>query len=111
MTVLSQILTSKIVAIIRGAAPQNVAAIAEALHEGGVQCLEITLNSPNALQVIENIAIKMEGRILVGAGTVLNATEAANAIDAGAKFIISPITNIETIKKTKNIVLCVYIIA
>ena len=103
MTVLSQILTSKIVAIIRGAAPQNVAAIAEALYEGGVQCLEITLNSPNALQVIENIAIKMEGRILVGAGTVLNVTEAANAIAAGAKFIISPITNIETIKKTKQL--------
>lgn len=103
MTVLSQILTCKIVAIIRGAAPQNVAAIAEALHEGGIRCLEITLNSPNALQVIENIATKMEGRILVGAGTVLNAREAANAIAAGAKFIISPITNIETINKTKQL--------
>ena len=103
MTVLSQILTCKIVAIIRGAAPQNVVEIAEALHEGGVQCLEITLNSPNALQVIESIATKMEGRILVGAGTVLNATEAANAITAGAKFIISPITNIETIGKTKQL--------
>ena len=103
MTTLSQILTSKIVAIIRGAEPDNVIDIAKALHEGGVQCMEITLNSPNALQVIENIATKMEGRILVGAGTVLNKTEAAAAIAAGAKFIISPITDIETIHKTKEL--------
>jgi 2-dehydro-3-deoxyphosphogluconate aldolase / (4S)-4-hydroxy-2-oxoglutarate aldolase len=103
MTTLSQILTSKIVAIIRGATPGDVEDIAKALYEGGVKCLEITLNSPNALQVIENIAIKMEGRILVGAGTVLNATAAANAVAAGAKFIISPITDIQTIHKTKEL--------
>ena len=103
MTVLAQILAHKIIAIIRGAPPENVAEIAEALQQGGVQCIEITLNSPNALQVIENIATKMEGRILVGAGTVLNATQAANAIAAGAKFIISPITDIETIHKTKEL--------
>ena len=103
MTVLAQILAHKIIAIIRGAPPENVAEIAEALQQGGVQCIEITLNSPNALQVIENIATKMEGRILVGAGTVLNATQAASAIAAGAKFIISPITDIETIHKTKEL--------
>lgn len=103
MTVLSQILASKIVSIIRGAEPAVVLDIANALHEGGVRCLEITLNSPDALQVIENIALKMEGRMIVGAGTVLNAEEAANAIRVGAKFIISPITDIETIRKTKEL--------
>jgi 2-dehydro-3-deoxyphosphogluconate aldolase/(4S)-4-hydroxy-2-oxoglutarate aldolase len=103
VTVLSQILNFKIIAIIRGADPEVVEDIAEALHEGGVKCLEITLNSSNALQVIENIAVKMNGRIIVGAGTVLNAVEATNAITAGAKFIISPITDIKTIHATKEL--------
>jgi 2-dehydro-3-deoxyphosphogluconate aldolase / (4S)-4-hydroxy-2-oxoglutarate aldolase len=103
MPPLSQILTNKIVAIIRGADPGDVLAVAEALYKGGVRCLEITLNSPNALQVIEHIATKMEGRILTGAGTVLNAAAASDAIAAGAKFIISPITDIETIHKTKQL--------
>ncbi len=103
MNVLSQILTFKIVSIIRGAEPAAVLDIANALHEGGVRCLEITLNSQNALQVMENIAIKMEGRIIVGAGTVLNAEDAANAIAAGAKFIISPIVDMATIQATKRL--------
>lgn len=103
MSPLSQILHNKIVAIIRGAAPGDTLAIAEALYAGGVRCLEITLNSPSALQVIEHIATKMEGRILAGAGTVLTAAEASGAIAAGAKFIISPITDIETIHKTKQL--------
>ena len=103
MTILAQILSHKIVAIIRGAEPADVEAIANALYEGGVKCLEVTLNSPNALQVIENISNRMEGRILVGAGTVLDAASASDAIAAGAKFIVSPITDIETIQKTKEL--------
>lgn len=103
MAILSQILENKIVAIIRGARPEDVAEIALALYEGGIKCIEITLNSANALQVIENIAKKLEGRILVGAGTVMDAAAAGDAIAAGAKFIISPITDIETIHKTKDL--------
>jgi 2-dehydro-3-deoxyphosphogluconate aldolase/(4S)-4-hydroxy-2-oxoglutarate aldolase len=103
MSPLSQILNNKIVAIIRGAEPDDVLAIAEALYAGGVRCLEITLNSPGALQVIEHVAAKMEGRILTGAGTVLTAAAASDAVIAGAKFIISPITDIETIHKTKKL--------
>jgi 2-dehydro-3-deoxyphosphogluconate aldolase/(4S)-4-hydroxy-2-oxoglutarate aldolase len=103
MTTLQQILTYKIVAIIRGAEPGAVLEIAKALCEGGVRCLEITLNSANALQVIENIAQEMEGQIAVGAGTVLSAEEAVDAIAAGAKFIISPIMNSDIIHKTKEL--------
>ncbi|MEO6731591.1 MAG: bifunctional 4-hydroxy-2-oxoglutarate aldolase/2-dehydro-3-deoxy-phosphogluconate aldolase [Ferruginibacter sp.] len=103
MTTLSQILTHKIIAIIRGAEPSDVLEIANALYEGGIRCMEITLNSPQALQVIENIATEMEGRILVGAGTVLDPSGATAAIAAGAKFIVSPITDIDTIHQTKDL--------
>jgi 2-dehydro-3-deoxyphosphogluconate aldolase / (4S)-4-hydroxy-2-oxoglutarate aldolase len=103
MTTLRQILTYKIVAIIRGANAEDVLEIAEALQQGGVRCLEVTLNSPNALQVIENVAKRMEDRIAVGAGTVLSAAEAGDAIAAGAKFIISPVMNVDIIHKTKEL--------
>jgi 2-dehydro-3-deoxyphosphogluconate aldolase/(4S)-4-hydroxy-2-oxoglutarate aldolase len=102
MTPLSQILENKIVAIIRGANPRDVLKIAMALNQGGVKILEITFNSQNALGVIEELANEIGGRMLIGAGTVLTAETAKLAIDKGARFIISPNTNTETIQMTKR---------
>jgi 2-dehydro-3-deoxyphosphogluconate aldolase/(4S)-4-hydroxy-2-oxoglutarate aldolase len=102
MSALSQILKGKIVAIIRGAKPGDVLNIADALRQGGVNILEVTLNSPGALSIIKELADKKSDTILIGAGTVLDASMAMAAIDAGAKFIISPNTNIETIEVTNR---------
>ena len=102
MSTLDQILKSKIVAIIRGADPVDVVRIADALQLGGVNIIEVTLNSPDALQVINALTGKMKN-MLVGAGTVLSAAHAKASIDAGAKFIISPNVNVETIVATKNL--------
>ena len=103
MSTLSTILSNKIIAIIRGADPAEVLKIAEALCEGGVRCLEITLNSTDALQLIESLATKMDGSITVGAGTVLNAKAVHDAVSAGAKFIISPMLDVEVVHKTKDL--------
>src|SRR5450432_1070538 len=103
MTTLSQILTHKIVAIIRGANPADVLKIATALHEGGVRILEITFNSPNALTVVEELSTQLGKELLIGMGTVLNAATAKDAISAGAKFIKSPSLDIETIRTTKKL--------
>ncbi|WCT74752.1 bifunctional 4-hydroxy-2-oxoglutarate aldolase/2-dehydro-3-deoxy-phosphogluconate aldolase [Sphingomonas naphthae] len=62
--------------------------IAEALVAGGIRALEVTLRTPAALDVIREMA-KVEGAV-VGAGTVLNEKQLTAAIDAGAKFIVSP---------------------
>ena len=101
-TILQQILENKIVAIVRGVRPDAAPDIAAALHAGGIRCLEITLNSPDALAVIRDLCVRMGDRLLVGAGTVLNAGEARAAIDAGARFIISPTLDIPTIQVTKQ---------
>ncbi len=101
MTVLSQILQHKIVAIVRGANPDDVLKIAGALHKGGIRLLEITFDSPDALNAVKALSSQMENELLIGMGTVLNATTAKQAIAAGAKFIISPAFNIETIQTTK----------
>jgi 2-dehydro-3-deoxyphosphogluconate aldolase/(4S)-4-hydroxy-2-oxoglutarate aldolase len=102
MTSLSQILENKIVAIIRGANPRDVLKIATALRQGDVKILEITFNSQNALAVIKELVNEIGDQVLIGAGTILNPETAKAAIESGAKFIISPNANIETIKITKR---------
>jgi len=102
MTTLSQILQHKIVAILRGANPNDVLKIAEALHKGGIKLLEITFNSPNALELLKKLSSQMKNEMLMGMGTVLNAATAKQAMAAGAKFILSPALNPETIKATKE---------
>jgi 2-dehydro-3-deoxyphosphogluconate aldolase/(4S)-4-hydroxy-2-oxoglutarate aldolase len=102
MSMLSQLLQYKIIAIIRGARPEDVPLIADALYRGSVRAVEITLNSDRAFEVIKQLSISMKDKMLVGAGTVLDAASAAQAIDAGAQFIISPSLDIDTIKLTKE---------
>ncbi|SNS51844.1 2-dehydro-3-deoxyphosphogluconate aldolase / (4S)-4-hydroxy-2-oxoglutarate aldolase [Sphingomonas laterariae] len=62
--------------------------IAEALVAGGLRALEVTLRTPAALDVIREMA-KVDGAV-VGAGTVLNPDQLEAAVDAGARFIVSP---------------------
>jgi 2-dehydro-3-deoxyphosphogluconate aldolase/(4S)-4-hydroxy-2-oxoglutarate aldolase len=102
MPVLTKILEHKIVAIIRGADPSNVLAIARALQKGGVHILEVTLNSRDALRVIRELVASMGDDMIIGAGTVLTVDSAKAAIDAGARFIISPHVNPEIISATKQ---------
>lgn len=102
MNTLSRILDNKIVAIIRGANPKDVLKIAKALHEGGVEILEITMNSPKVLTVIEEVSDDFGDQVLVGAGTVLDPETARATILAGAKFILSPTVDLNTIKMTKR---------
>lgn len=99
---LQQILNHKIVAIIRGVAPADVPRVAEALYTGGIRLLEVTLNSPGALTAIETLSGQMEGRMLIGAGTVLAASDANNAIAAGARFIISPTWDAAVIRTARD---------
>src|ERR1700761_3569749 len=63
--------------------------LAKALVEGGLNVLEITLRSPVALEAIRTISSEVKDAI-VGAGTVINAEQFADAADAGAKFVVSP---------------------
>jgi 2-dehydro-3-deoxyphosphogluconate aldolase/(4S)-4-hydroxy-2-oxoglutarate aldolase len=102
MTTLSRILNHKIIAIIRGAQPDDVLHIANALCDGGVKFLEVTLNSPDALSSISKISVQLGSHVFVGAGTVLDAEMAKAAMDAGAQFIISPGLDVETIFATKQ---------
>jgi len=102
MSALSQILEHKIVAILRGMPPKDTMEIAQALYNGGLRILEITLNSDDALTLIEQLSHEFKNKMLIGAGTVLNVKDAENAIDAGATFLISPSLDLSVIKTAKD---------
>ena len=102
MTTLSQITVHKIVAILRGIQADDVLKIAGALCDGGVKIIEVTLNSPNALLAIEQLNSAYGNQLLVGAGTVLDVSDAKAAMAAGATFLISPNVDIAVIKAAKD---------
>jgi 2-dehydro-3-deoxyphosphogluconate aldolase / (4S)-4-hydroxy-2-oxoglutarate aldolase len=66
----------------------DAAPLADALVGGGIGCMEITFRTPAAAEAIAAIASR--GDVLVGAGTVTTAAQATTAIDAGARFVVSP---------------------
>lgn len=101
-SVLEIIEQSKLVAVVRVDDLSRGVALAEALLAGGINALELTLTNPEALRALSEIIASLrefsDGRAVIGAGTVLNAAQALASIEAGAQFIVSPTTNLETIK-------------
>jgi len=79
---------TRLVAVVRSKSAEEALATAKAVAQGGVQFIEITFSVPSALDVIEILVA--EGRLHVGAGTVLANEEAEEAIGTGAQFIVSP---------------------
>lgn len=102
MNLIDQIKDSGIVAVIRGANKENIIPVAKALSAGGVKALELTVETPKILSLVEMLADELKDEVIVGVGTVLDAETARASIMAGAKFVFSPVVNIETIKMTKR---------
>lgn len=94
--VLGKITAAGLVAVIRAESREQAERIADACADGGVAALEITFTVPGASGVIEHLARKCGGQILLGAGTVLDPETARIAILAGAQFVVGPALNPET---------------
>ncbi|NNM86708.1 MAG: 2-dehydro-3-deoxyphosphogluconate aldolase, partial [Phycisphaerales bacterium] len=88
-----QISDCGVVAVIRSPDPKKVKPLAEALVAGGVLGIEVTMSTPNAPDVIADLAASLGKKIILGAGTVLDAATCAAVIHAGARFVVSPITD------------------
>jgi len=86
-----------VIAVIRMSDTEKLKKVVEAIHKGGVSAIEITMTTPNALKVIEELSKAMGDEILIGVGSVLNISTAIDAINAGAKYVVSPILKIEII--------------
>lgn len=89
---------TKIIAIMRAQQSDQMLAAAEAIYAGGVRVIEVTMTTPGALDVIGQAANNFGDAVLFGAGSVLDAETARQAILAGAGFIVAPTLNLDVIK-------------
>ena len=107
--VIQQIEQEKIIAIVRGVGPEQCMKVADALYAGGIRLMEITYNQkdPASFQAtadaISAITKAYEGRMFVGAGTVTTTELVELTAKAGGKFIISPDTNPDVIRRTREL--------
>lgn len=95
---LNIILDSKVIAIIRSDEPSLLMDTIGALVDGGIKALEVTVNTPGALDAISAASKKFGDEILIGAGTVLDAETALTVLHAGAEFIVSPVFRRDVVK-------------
>lgn len=93
-----RILDSGVVAVIREANEQSIINLAQALVKGGIDCLELTVEHPDSFAAMTLLKRTMGDKVVIGAGTVLDAETAKRAIDTGASFIVSPIVKKEIIE-------------
>lgn len=82
-----------LVAILRGVRPDEIGAIGEGLVAAGFTLIEVPLNSPDPLDSIARLAKQLDGRAVVGAGTVLQTSQVDEVRAAGGRIIVSPNAN------------------
>ncbi len=102
LDVLNTIEETGVVAVIRLNEPSIMDPLSKALVAGGVKCIEITMTTPNALEIIKDLSKKLNRNMLIGAGTVINAQMAKDVIEAGAEFVVSPVMRPEIIKVARD---------
>jgi 2-dehydro-3-deoxyphosphogalactonate aldolase len=90
-----------IVAILRGVKPDEIDAIGDALIEAGITVIEVPLNSPQPFESIKRLAERHAHHALVGAGTVLGATEVARVKEAGGQLVVAPNFDADVVRAAK----------
>jgi 2-dehydro-3-deoxyphosphogalactonate aldolase len=90
-----------LIAILRGLTPARAVEVGEAIVAAGFLCLEVPLNSPQPLESIRLLREALDGRALVGAGTVLTVDQAKAVADVGGQLCISPNSDVDVIRTTK----------
>ncbi len=87
-----------VVAVIRLKDAGALGAVVDALAAGGVRALEVTMTVPGAIELIREIAPSLPPDVVLGAGTVLDAETAQAAIEAGARYVVSPVFREEVLR-------------
>jgi 2-dehydro-3-deoxyphosphogluconate aldolase/(4S)-4-hydroxy-2-oxoglutarate aldolase len=100
--VVERVLKERVVGILRAESPDALMEVAGALREGGLRCLEFTMTTPGALDLIREGTRSFGDDILLGAGTVLDPETARAVILAGAKFVVTPVVRPEVIQMCRR---------
>jgi len=95
--------SGRVIAILRGDFGGREVEIADVLFKAGITALEVTLNSPGALESIKRIEESCGDHMAIGAGTVMSPDDVRAAADSGARFIVSPNRDRSVIETTKRL--------
>ena len=101
-TVIERILSEKVFAVLRLQRTDQIERIVEAIVKGGISTVEITMNSKNAEDSIYRVSKEFPD-CLLGAGTVVGVEASTRAIESGAKFLVSPVTDLDMLAVCQQI--------
>jgi 2-dehydro-3-deoxyphosphogluconate aldolase/(4S)-4-hydroxy-2-oxoglutarate aldolase len=96
--VFNRMMSEGLIPVIRVSSAQEAIDVADAIKEGGVTLIEITMSVPGAIDVIKELTQKYRDEIIMGAGTILDPETARAALLAGAQFIVTPTLNLDVIQ-------------
>jgi 2-dehydro-3-deoxyphosphogluconate aldolase/(4S)-4-hydroxy-2-oxoglutarate aldolase len=96
--IIQRLLNPGVIAIIRADSSEQLIDATRALLDGGIQAIEVTMTTPNAIQVIQETRQKFGDKLLMGVGTVLDDGTARLAIEAGAEFVVTPVLRMDVIE-------------
>ena len=99
---LKMLIDGGVVPVVRASSAEEAMRIVDAVKEGGISTIEVTMTVPDALQVMETVAKRFGDEVLLGAGTVLDAETARASILAGAEFVVSPCLSESLIRTCKR---------
>lgn len=99
MAVYSKLQGIQLIPVLRKVPYELCQELVIALKDGGIKAVEITMDSENAIEMIQEVKQQNDGALVVGAGTVLTVEDCEKAIDAGAEFIVSPSLNMDVVNK------------
>jgi len=94
----NQILEIGVVPVVRASSASEARLAAQAVCDGGIPIVEVTMTVPGAIDVIRELRKSAPSSVLIGAGTVLDADAARRCVDAGAQFLVSPGLNLPTVE-------------
>jgi len=100
--VLKRILDSGVVAVIRMKDTNRLLKVIEAVRQGGVKSIEITMTVPGAVEIIRQLSTAVPPDVLIGAGTVTDEETAKQVIEAGAAFVVGPVLNLGVVSVCKS---------
>lgn len=106
LNTIEAIKSKKLIAILRNVPKGKILKTAQALYDGGVRLIEVAFNQANedtiseTAQLIKELNKEFSDRMIIGAGTVMNLRQLQMALESGAKYMISPHTDMELIRET-----------
>ena len=95
--VIARLIDPGIIAVVRAQSSEQILPLSEALLAGGVRAVEITTSTPGIIEAIDEASQALSERALIGVGTVLDVETCHAACEAGAEFVVSPVTKPELV--------------